>query len=80
MPVVVPGPQEPQTVDEFAHHFFVSVVEEQRHRQHEVHDYPGRQQAAATLGATGLGEHLVDKIAMHQPGQHTQADPVGQPV
>src|SRR6185503_19243396 len=43
LPVLVPGPQKPQTVDEFAHHFFVGVVEEQRHRQHEIHDHPGRE-------------------------------------
>ena len=60
------------------HHLFVGVVEEQRHRQHEVHHDPGRQQPAAALGAAGLGEHLVDEIAVHQSGQHTEADPVGQ--
>jgi hypothetical protein len=80
LPVLVPGPQKPQTVDEFAHHFFIGVVEEQRHRQHEVHDRPGRQQTAATLGAAGVGQHLVDQIAVHQPGQHTKADPISQPV
>ena len=26
----------------------------------------------------GVGEHLVDEITVHQSGQHTQADPVGQ--
>jgi len=80
LPALVPRPQKPQTVDEFAHHFFIGVVEEQRHRQHEVHDHPGRQQTAATLGAAGVGQHLVDQIAVHQSGQHTKADPVGQPV
>jgi hypothetical protein len=78
--VLVPGPKEPQPLDEFAHHLFVGVVEEQRHRQHEVHHDPGRQQAASALGAVGLGQHLVDEIAVHQSGQHTEADPVGQPV
>jgi hypothetical protein len=74
------GPQKPQTVDEFAHHLFVGVVEEQRHRQHEVDDHSGRQQAATALGAAGVREHLIDKITVHQSGQHAQADPVGQPV
>jgi hypothetical protein len=78
--VLVPGPKEPQALDEFAHHLFVGVVEEQRHRQHEVDDHPGRQQAASALGAAGVGEHLVDEIAVHQSGQHTQADPVVQSV
>jgi hypothetical protein len=41
---------------------------------------PGRQQTAATLGPAGVGQHLVDQIAVHQPGQHTKADPVGQPI
>ena len=80
LPVLVPGPKEPQPLDEFAHHLFVGVVEEQRHRQHEVHHDPGRQQPASALGAVGLGQHLVDQIAVHQSGQHTQADPVGQPA
>ena len=80
LPVLVPGPKEPQPLDEFAHHLFVGVVEEQRHRQHEVHHDPGRQQAASALGAVGLGQHLVDEIAVHQSGQHAEADPVGQPV
>jgi hypothetical protein len=80
LPVLVPGPQESKPLDEFAHHLLVGVVEEQRHRQHEVHDHPGRQQATAPLGAAGVGEHLVDQIAVHQPGQHAQTDPVGQPV
>jgi len=26
------------------------------------------------------GQHLVDEIAVHQSGQHTEADPVVQPV
>ena len=41
---------------------------------------PGRQQTAATLGAAGVGQHLIDQIAVHQPGQHTKADPISQPV
>jgi hypothetical protein len=80
LPPLVPGPQKSHTIDEFAHHLFVGVLEEQRHRQHEVHDDPGRQQATAPLGAAGVGEHFVDQIAVHQPGQHTQTDPVGQPI
>jgi hypothetical protein len=75
LPVIVPGPQKPQALDEFAHHLFVGVVEEQRHRQHEVDDHPCRQQPATAFGA---GEHLVDEITVHQSGQHTQADLVGQ--
>ena len=59
---------------------FIGVVEEQRHCQHEIHDHPGRQQTAATLGPAGVGQHLVDQIAVHQPGQHTKADPISQPV
>jgi hypothetical protein len=61
------------------HDLLVGVVEEQRHSQHEVDDHPGGQPAAA-LGPAGFGEHLVDEIAVHQSGQHTEADPVGQPV
>ena len=59
---------------------FIGVVEEQRHRQHEIHDHPGREQTSATLGPAGVGQHLVDQIAVHQPGQHTKADPISQPV
>ena len=40
----------------------------------------GRQQTAATLGPAGVGQHLVDQVAVHQPGQHTKADPISQPV
>ncbi len=40
----------------------------------------GRQQTVTALGAAGVGEHFVDKITVHQSCQHTQADPVGQPV
>jgi hypothetical protein len=50
------------------------------HRQHEVDDHSGREQAATALGAAGFDEHLIDKIAVDQSDQHTQADPVGQPA
>jgi hypothetical protein len=32
------------------------------------------------FGLAGVGEQLVDEITVHQSGQHTQADPVGQAV
>jgi len=81
LPGLVPGPQKPQTVDEFAHYFFVGVIEEQRDGQHEIHDYSGRQQPAAPLGLAGVGEHLIDEIAGAPAwSAPPEADPVGQPV
>ena len=70
LPGRVPAAQPLQAADQFAHHLFIGVAEEQAQRHHVVDDHPRRQQSSALLGAASLGQHLIDKIAMDQPGKH----------
>lgn len=77
-PTLPPGAQEPQAVDQLAHHFLVAVVEEQTHRQHVVDDHPGGQQPGPLLPTPGLLDHLVHEVPVEQTGQDTDTDSIGE--
>jgi hypothetical protein len=79
-PIGPPGAQVLQAVDQLAHHLLVRVTEEQAQRHHVVHHHPSRQQPRPFLHPAGLGEHLVNKVTMHQPRQHPDANDIGQPA
>ena len=80
LPVVGPVPQEPQSVDQLPHHFFVGVLAEQTQGEHVVDDDPSRQQPRPLLHLARFPQHIVNEITMENSRQDTDVDPIGKPA
>jgi hypothetical protein len=59
-------------LDQVPQHLQVRRGREQRHRQHEIHHQPRRQQPPTLLGPIARGHHPIHHIRRIHPGQHPE--------
>jgi hypothetical protein len=69
-----------QRVDQLRQHQTVARPHEQPARQHEQHHQPGRQTSVAHLPHIRRVDHLIDQVVGERPRQHTDRDPIRQPL
>jgi hypothetical protein len=73
-----PGPRQP--LGQQPGDLLVGLPTNQRQRQHQVDHHPGRQQPVPPLPPTRLVDHPVHQLWWERRGQHTDRDPIRQPL